>query len=152
MNSITNIFRRFFLKRTEKKIKKVISGIETELMDDFLELLLKMMQIVFFLNIKDYREHIEGFSARYTFRTERGKIAASAIFRDNKMIKKNDEIPDTNVTVVFKDGKAMWEFLMAGDPDVFAFLLDNKLRYEGNLNYLMKFAYMALHLKTTFGL
>ena len=62
------------------------------------------------------------------------------------------EISDTNVTIIVKDGKALWEFLMSDNPDVFAFVLDNKLTYEGNLNYLMKFGYMAKSLKLMFSL
>lgn len=152
MTFITNIFRKFILNRAVKKIKKIINCIETDLMDEFLELLLKIFRLVFCLNIAGFRENIKDFNARYTFRTEKGKIAASAIFKDDKMTVEEEEIPDTNVTVIFKDGKALWEFLMAGNPDVFAFVLANKLSYKGNLNYLMKFAYMAVHLKVTFGL
>ena len=152
MTFITNKFQKFILNRAVKKIKKVINCIETDLMDEFLELLLKIFRLVFYLNIAGFRENIKDFNARYTFRTEKGKIAASAIFKDDKMIVEEEEIPDTNVTVIFKDGKALWEFLMAGNPDVFAFVLANKLSYKGNLNYLMKFAYMAIHLKVMFGL
>jgi len=148
MNAILNIFRKFSLKRT---IKKIIKRIETELLDDFLELLLKVIRLVLCVDRK-YRRNIKDFNARYAFRSQDGEIAASAIFKNNKMKVKKDEIPDTNVTVIFKDGKALWEFLMAPDPDVFAFVLENKLSYEGNLNYLMKFGYMAKHLKVMFGM
>lgn len=148
---IFNFFRKFFLKRLVKKIKKVIKCIETELMDKFLETLLRVIRLVICLDGK-FARNIKGFNARYAFRSERGKIAASAIFANDKMKMKKTAVPDTNVTIIFKDGKALWEFLMADNPDVFAFVLENKLRYEGNLNYLMKFAYMAKHMKLKFGL
>ena len=89
---------------------------------------------------------------RSAHRSEDGRIAASAIFKKNKMKVKKDVVADTNVTVFFKDGKTLWEFLMADDPDVFSFVLENKLRYEGNLNYLLKFGYMSKRLKLMFGL
>ncbi len=148
MNIMLHPFRKFSLKRS---IKKMIKRIETELLDDFLELLLKAVRLVLCVDRK-YRRNIKDFNARYAFRSQDGEIAASAIFKNNKMKVKKDEIPDTNVTVIFKDGKALWEFLMAPDPDVFAFVLENKLSYEGNLNYLMKFGYMAKHLKFMFGM
>jgi hypothetical protein len=65
---------------------------------------------------------------------------------------KNSAIDNTNVTVTFKDGKALWEFLMGKNPDVFNFILESKLSYEGNANYVLKFAYMATHLKVKYGL
>ncbi len=148
---IANFFRKFFFKRVLKKITLVIREIETELMDDFLEILLKIVRLVLCLDHK-FRRNIENFNARYAFRSENGKIAASAVFKNNKMKVKKKAIKNTNVTVIFKDGKALWEFMMADEPDVFAFLLESKLRYEGNVNYIMKFAYMAKHLKLKFGL
>jgi hypothetical protein len=129
----------------------MINRIETGALDDFLELLLKVIRLVLCVDRK-YRRNIKDFDARYAFRSQDRKIAASAVFKNNKMKVKKEEIPDTNVTVLFKDGKALWEFLMAPDPDVFAFVLQNKLSYEGNLNYLLKFGYMAKHLKVMFGM
>jgi hypothetical protein len=148
IDSILRPFRTFFFNRT---LKKIIKHLETDIMDDFLELLLKFIRLMLCLD-HHYRRNIENFNARYAFRSEDGTIAASAIFKDNKMTVKKNEITDTNVTVIFKDCKALWEFLTNSNPDVFAFVLDNKLRYNGNLNYLMKFGYMAMHLKVMFGL
>jgi hypothetical protein len=120
-------------------------------MENFLELLLKAVRLVLCVNRK-FRRNIKDFNARYAFRSKDGKIAASAIFKNNKMKVKKNAIEDTNVTVIFKDGKALWEFLMGKDPDVFVFILESKLTYEGNANYLMKFAYMAKHLMYMFGI
>ncbi len=146
---MANFFRRVLLKRLIKKINKVIRNIESEIMDDFLELLLKIIRLVLYVDL-NYQRNIVAFKARYAFKSADRKIVASAVFKDNKMIIKKNEIKDTNVTVIFKDGKALWEFLMAEDPDVFSFVLENKLSYDGNLNYLMKFGYMAKHLKVIF--
>ena len=150
---IANFFRKFILKRLVKKITKTINCIETELMDTFLELVLKIIRLVLCLD-HDFARNIKDFNAKYVFQTQSGLIAASAIFANNKMKVKKNAITDkdVNVRVVIKDGKSLWEFLMADNPDVFAFVLDNKLSYEGNLNYLMKFAYMAKHMKLMFSL
>lgn len=148
MNFILKPFRKFFQKRG---LKKIIKCIETDLLDDFLEMLFKIIRLTLCLD-RGYRRNIENFDARYAFRSEDGRIAASAIFKKNKMKVKKDAVEDTNVTVFFKDGKTLWEFLMADDPDVFSFVLENKLRYEGNLNYLLKFGYMSKRLKLMFGL
>jgi hypothetical protein len=135
--------RKFSLDRA---IKKLLSNIENDLMDDFLEILLKVVRLVLILDHK-YRRNIQGFNARYAFRSEDGRIAASAIFQDGKMKVKRSEITGANVTVIFKNGKALWEFLMSKNPDVFSFVMDSKLDFDGNINYLMKFAYMAKHLQ-----
>lgn len=148
MDTILKPFRKFSFKRT---IGKLIKGIETNLLDDFLELLLKALRLVLRFDRK-YRRNIEGFNAKYAFQSRDGKIATSAIFENNKMTVKNKVIPDTNVTVIFKDGKALWQFLMAKNPDVFEFLLENKISWEGNINYVLKFAYMAKHLQLKYSI
>lgn len=151
MKKIANAFRNFMLKRVVKKIKKALANIETNLMDDFLELLLNMIRLALLIDPK-FRRNIEDFSARYTFRSQDHKIAASAVFDKNKLKVSNKQLDNTNVTVIFKDGKALWEFLMSKNPDVFAFILENKLNYKGNLNYILKFGYMARHLALKFGI
>ena len=151
IKNLYNIVRKYLLKRIVKKINKLLDTVETEVMDEILELLLRSIRLFLCLD-SDYHKNIIDFDARYTLRSERGRIAASAIFKKGKMKVKGKEIDNTNVEVYFKDGKVMWDFLMSPNPDIFAFVLDNKLRYEGNLNYLMKFAYMAKRLKSMFGL
>jgi hypothetical protein len=115
----------------------------------FLENLLRTIRLVLFLDPR-YRKNIEGFDARYVFESEDGRVAASAVFRNGRMRVKTVAVPDPTVKVTFRDERSLWQFLMADDPDVFAFVLGNKLRYEGNLNYLLKFGYMAKHLKHSF--
>jgi hypothetical protein len=148
MDFILKPLRKFFHKRC---VKKLAENIRNDLLDDFLELLLTGIRLTLCID-KKYRKNIENFNARYLFRSEDGKIAASAIFAGNKMKMKRDAIDNTNVTVIFRDGKALWEFLMSGNPDVFSFVLENKLRYEGNLNYLLKFGYMAKRLQLMVGM
>jgi DNA-directed RNA polymerase alpha subunit len=151
MKNIANALRYFLLKRVVKKIKKALANIETNLMDDFLELLLKMIRLALQID-PEFRRNIKDFSARYTFRSQDNKIAASAVFDKNQLEVSNKKLDNTNVTVIFKDGKALWEFLMSKNPDVFAFILENKLTYKGNLNYILKFGYMARHLALKFGM
>lgn len=140
--------RKFFLARA---LKKMIKSIETDILDDFLETLLRVVRLVLILD-PHYRRNIQGFNASYAFLDEEGKIASSAIFKDGKMKVKRYKIEDTNVTIIFKNGKALWEFLLSKNPDVLSFVLENKIRCEGNLNYVMKFGYMSKHLQVMFGL
>ncbi len=156
MSFITDIPKQLILRGAKKDFKHVIENIESDLMDDFLELLLRLMRLTFCLNLKHYRNNIKDFKATFNFVSQDGGISAAAVFANKKMKVKNEKVPDTDpnlkVTVTFRDGQALWKFLMAGTPDVFNSLLKRELDYSGNLNYLLKFAYMSLHLKTMFGL
>ncbi len=147
MNPI-NSFRKYILNRN---IKKMVKAIESRALDVFLELILRIVSLVLRID-KDYRRNIENFDARYAFKSKDGKIAASAIFKDNKMKIRNSEIKDTDITVIFKDGKALRGFLFTENPDIIGAILDTEVSYIGNLNYLSKFAYMAKNLQLRFSL
>lgn len=49
--------------------------------------------------------------------------------------------------MIFKDGKALMDFLLAENPDILGAMLHQEVTPEGNLNYLYTFAYMARHLQ-----
>ena len=135
----------------------LVNEMTTERMDLILELLLDAMSIIFVLN-NDFRKNIDSFKAKYTFRIGRDGTGASVIFAPfllfqfGRMIVKKDPIEDADVSVTFESGRAMADFLFSKSPDIFAALLDNKLSFSGNLNYLFKFAYMAKHLPKALGL
>lgn len=144
-----------FADMLERELRRFVEHLHKEIedgvTDHVLELVLKIMKLAFWFD-DDYRKNIERFNARYAFRSQDGEIAASAIFRNGKMDVKSHEIQNTHVTLIFKDSDVLWEFLLADDPQVFEFILDNRLGFEGNFNYILKFAYMARHLKLMFEL
>jgi len=129
--------------------KAFVKCLEEETLDFFLTNILRLMDLFFFLN-KKFRRNIVGFNARYVFKSIDGRIDASVIFKDSKMKVKNHVIDNTNVIVVFKDGKALKNFLFSDSPDIIGSILNGDVSYSGNLNYLAKFAYMANHLKYQF--
>jgi hypothetical protein len=141
--ALVHIQRRCSLRRLRKQIK----NFEDELLDDFLELLLDMMLLAFLINFKHCRKNIEGFRATYNFVSRDGTIAAAAIFANNKMKMKKEKVPDNDpdlkVTLTFKNGPALRKFLISGTPDVLNSLLAQEIDYSGNLNYLLKFAYLV---------
>jgi hypothetical protein len=145
----TSMFSHYLRFSLNAKIKKLREQIETEFADDFLELLLVIMSIWLRLD-KKFKKNIEGFSAVYVFKDKSGKLAASALFFNGRMKVKCKEVPGAIVTVVFDRGKSLCDLLLAKDPNIFDFLLENRLAYNGNLNYLLKFAYLAKNLKLKF--
>ncbi|SCX81266.1 hypothetical protein [Desulfoluna spongiiphila] len=141
-----NFFKRRLI---EHRVKGAVGLINSRAMDLFLETLLSLMRFAFILD-RDFRRNIEGFQGRYAFTSRDGRIAASALFDGSRMKVKNRAVDEADVTIVFKDGKALRRFLFSENPDIIKAILDNEISYTGNLNYLAKFAYMAKHLQLNF--
>lgn len=148
LNKIFNVIllRKF---RTNIAKRKFIETIQSEFAEEFLEVLLKLMGLMFYLD-KDFRQNIENFDAKYMFKDKSSKITVSTIFKNSRMKTFEKEINDTNVTVIFKDQKTLMNFLLSQKPDILSAILNQDVTYEGNLNYLSKFVYMATHLRLMF--
>ena len=56
-------------------------------------------------------------------------------------------IDNTNVTVTFKDARALMNYILSPKPDILGAILRQEVVFEGNLNYLYKFAYMSRRLQ-----
>lgn len=135
------------LKLAFKRLEICLS---LELAEEFLKILLEVMKMTFVFD-HDYRKNIEGFTGRYLFRSQDHAIAVSAVFMGGEMEITEEEVPNPNVTVIFKDGKALMNFLLSGNPDILGSMLRQEVTPEGNLNYLYKFAYMARRLQLMAG-
>lgn len=162
MNLLTSKMMPRLDQMNKRDILELIRGfliqeMTNEKMDNLLELLLDAMSLVFVFN-KKFRRNIDRFQAKYTFRIGENGTGASAIFSPIKFLGtgrmrvKDEPVEDADITVSFKDGRSMAEFLFSENPDIISALLDNKLSFKGNLNYLFKFAYMARHLPRTLGI
>ncbi|MBI5454385.1 MAG: hypothetical protein HY956_07160 [Deltaproteobacteria bacterium] len=122
-----------------KALKKQLLG---EVTDEFLETLLKGMDIMFFLS-NDYRENIEGFHGKYVFKTADDTVKVSAIFDDGDLTVLEDEISDWDARITFASPKALWSFLFSKNQDILDSLLKNEVEVDGNLNYIYKFGFLA---------
>ena len=132
--------------RTKRTGEQFLKCLESEFAEEFLELLLKLMRLVFFVN-KDFRRNIEGFNGRYLFKSRNKNITVAVIFQNKKMDIYENEIDKANVTVTFKNAKALMSYLLSPKPDILGSILRQDVTIDGNLNYLYKFAYMATHLR-----
>ncbi|MBW2644874.1 MAG: hypothetical protein JRE23_01610 [Deltaproteobacteria bacterium] len=137
------LLRNIRAKRVQKRFSDCI---ESKFAEEFLELLLKLMGLVFFLN-KDFRRNIKNFNGRYLFRSRDDKITVAAVFRDNKLKVSEKKIDNTNVTVTFRNSKALMNYLLSPKPDILGSILKQDVTIDGNFNYLYKFAYMSKHLQ-----
>jgi hypothetical protein len=131
----------------EELMKRWLKSMESEFAEEFLELLLRLMSLMLLINYKDFRRNIEGFNARYLFKSKDNEITVSAVFRDNKMEVSERPMNNTNVIVNFKDGKALMNYILSPKPDILGSILRQDVTFDGNLNYLSKFAYMAKRLQ-----
>jgi hypothetical protein len=149
MPQLTNILHDLEnpLQSMEKELlHKLLELIEGRTTGPLLEVLLDAMSLVFRLD-KNYRRNIEDFTAAYQLQEKQGGVSIGFSFANEKMTVEKKGVKNPNISVTFKDNAAINEFLFSSDPDILSFVLDSKVSYDGNLNYLMKFAYMAKHLQ-----
>ncbi|HBT88834.1 hypothetical protein [Desulfobacter sp.] len=141
------------LSMIEDRLKSLKKDIETnaagQALDKLLVVLLNAMGLLFLSN-KEYRKNIKDFTGSIAICSEDKKIDVSAVFKKipvffskkDGMEVKRFVVDNPTTTVTFKDGKAMAEFLLAGNPDVIVGMLNNQLSVSGNLNYLFRFVYL----------
>ena len=130
----------------QSAMEKFGGCLTSEFAEDFLQLLLGLMSIVFLFD-HDFRKNIEGFTGRYQFRSKDGCITVAALFGDDRLEVREEEIPDPDITILFKDGKALMGYLLTPKPDILGSMLRQEVSLDGNLNYLYKFAFMAKRLQ-----
>ena len=143
MTWLLNIFRRWRRRRVERQFLKCL---ESEAAEEFLELLLKLMSLAFRID-KDYGRNIEGFSGRCQFRSVDNSVSVAALFTGKDLRVEEGLAPDADVTVTFKDGRALMNYLLSADRDILRLVLNNEVVLKGNINYMLKFGYMANHLQ-----
>jgi hypothetical protein len=127
-------------------MKNFLDCITSEFAEEFLQLLLGLMSVVFMFN-DEYLKNIEGFNGRYQFKSKDGCITVAALFGDNRLEVREEEITNPDITVLFKDGKALMGYLLTPKPDILGSMLRQEVSLDGNLNYLYKFAFMAKRLQ-----
>lgn len=127
-------------------LKDIFESFDSEITEEFLELLLNAMRISYFFN-RDFRKNIEGFGGRYLFKSRDGKITVAAVFEDGRMKVMEKEIGDTDITISFRSAKALRDFIFSPKPDILGSILRQDVVVDGNFNYMYKFAYMAKHLQ-----
>lgn len=127
-------------------LEKFQGALTSEFAENFLQLLLSLMSVVFLVD-HEFRKNIEQFTGRYQFRSKDGRITVAALFADNRLEVRQEEIDNPDITILFKDGKALMGYLLTPKPDILGSMLRQEVSLDGNLNYLYKFAFMAKRLQ-----
>lgn len=131
--------------RTHRLERRLASCLGTELAESFLELLLNLMRLVLLVD-PGFRRNIEGFRGRYVLASADGGLALTASFADGRLRVRRGKLPDANLTLTFRDERALFGLLSSPRPDILGSLLRQDVVTAGNLNYLYKLAYMATSL------
>ena len=137
------MLENMLIKRTGKQF---LSCIESEFAEEFLEQLLTLMSLVLYFD-KDFRRNIQNFNGRYLFKSRDNRITVAAVFQNDKLNVYEKEIEDINVAVIFRNPKALMDYLLSPKPDILGSILRQDVTIDGNFNYLYKFAYMAKHIQ-----
>ncbi len=143
MDWFLNIFRRWWRSRVEKQFLACLEG---EGAEEFLKLLLKLMGLTLKLDQK-FQRNVIGFNGRYQFRTADRSVNVAALFNGPDLKVKEEVIPDPDVSVIFKDARALMNYLLASDRDILRLLLNNEVVLLGNMNYILKFGYMSNYIQ-----
>lgn len=126
--------------------RRFLDGLESEFAEEFLEALLNLMGLTVRFSA-GFRRSVAGFSGRYQFRSADGDITVSAVFDRGRLTVREAGIEDPDVTVRFRDGRALINYLLAPKPDIIGSLLRQDVVIDGNFNYVYRFAYLANHLR-----
>ncbi len=137
--------RKKFAKLEESWAEEIAG----EAMNDFFSLLLDALSLLM-LFAPFWRKSVRGFRGSYQFLSDDGDIHTSVAFVRSpffgtRMKVSEEPAVNPNVTLRFKNGEALYSFLLSGGSDIFSAILDNKLSFSGNINYLLKFAYLSQH-------
>lgn len=124
--------------------KKLIDCIEGTAIDNVLDILLKLMGLMFRLD-HDYRRNIENFQATYVFTDYNGDFYTAVYFDNGKMKVSNKTVSSPTFKLIFRDSNALISVLFQGATDILNAMLNQEVDFEGNINYMSKFGYMALH-------
>lgn len=137
------LFRQF---RADRYFDKLLLCIEEGASDIFLKVLLNLMSLVICLD-PSFRSNIKNFEAKYVFKDKPSMVYIVADFKNNKLKIRKKRVENPELTLIFKDGESLFKLLLSDAPDILNAVLNQEVDFCGNINYLNKFAYMAMHLK-----
>jgi len=134
-------------QQAQKKLwEQLQNSFSSEVAEEFLQTLLTLMQFVFTVN-DEYRRNLKNFEGRYQFCSKDGEVTIAAVFHNNRMEVMEKKIDQANITITFRDGKTLLNFILAPRQDILGSMLRHDVVTEGNLNYLYKFGFMAKQLQ-----
>ena len=152
MNFIEKLIKTILHPLKAIRLKNVMNELKSNIGEDVTDkliLLLEGMSLIFLFD-RNFRRNIINFNGRYVFMDKSKKIYAGALFKNQRMEVTDKTVANPSIEIIFKDAKALRNFLFSGNPDIINALLENEINTKGNLNYIMKFGYLAKHIQLAF--
>jgi uncharacterized protein (DUF362 family) len=114
--------------------------------DMLLTRLLQLMNLAF-TSDASLRKNLANFDGRYLFKIEEEDYTLAAHFSEKGIVVDRSELEQTDVRISFRNAKVLGDFLLSPNPDILDAVLKQDVAIDGNLNYLLKFAFMAKKLQ-----
>lgn len=149
--SIRNFFRGRQFEKLGEELKRLL-GEDPDKVETFLEVLLGVMSLVLWVD-EDYYRNIQNFRGKYLFRSKKDGVSVYAIFKRTWFFRRHylkvreGTLKDADVTVTFKNSKALMNLLLSPKLNILESLLQNDVTLKGNLNYIFKLGFMATELQ-----
>jgi len=144
MKVVNSIVNRDLTNRKERD--ELMRHVESGITGDGLFLILRVMSMVFSLN-RNFNKNIRNFDGRYIFNSSDGSFAVSIVLGNSKMSVYKKKIENPDVTITFKNAKALKNLALSPKPDIFQSVINQDISVNGNLNYLYRFASMLNELQ-----
>lgn len=122
-------------------VDRIASAVSPESMGELLEALLKVLDLLIGFH-PILRDNIQTLRAGYRFTTRDRRMTVTARFSDGGLTASRVDSGPVNVSLIFKDTPAMLRLFASPKPDLLGAMLKQHVAFEGNLNYLLKLAYL----------
>jgi hypothetical protein len=149
---IRNISRKRKLRKLSEMFREMLMTMDPKLVERFLEILLQAMSFMLFVD-NEYHRNIEGFKGKYLFQSKDGDLTVQAVFKPSWLFQyeylkiKRRKLKDPDITITFKDSKALMRLLLSPKPDILGAIVANEVVAAGNVNYILKFGFMTTQLQ-----
>ncbi len=121
--------------------------------------LLRAMQTFYYIFSKDRQKKLEHFDGSYVFSHKSSReseiekkgshpqgVDFSVRFKNKNMYVYEGVLKEWDVWFKFENSDGLRSFLFSDDEDMIKAVLEDKVRTEGNVNYLYQFGLLARHL------
>ena len=122
-------------------INRLASTLSPESMGEILETALKGMGLLFGFH-SGLKEEVQTLRAVYLFATTDRRMTVTAEFSNGLLKVGRAATGPISVALIFHDIPAMMRLFAAPQPNLLHAILSQQISFEGNLNYLLKLAYL----------
>jgi hypothetical protein len=125
----------------ESVINRLASALSPESMGEILETALKGIGLLCIFH-SGLKEEVQTLRAVYLFATTDRRMTVTAEFSNGLLKVGRGAAGPINVALIFHDIPAMMRLFATPQPNLLHAILSQQISFEGNLNYLLKLAYL----------